>query len=59
MLVCFLFSIFVEVTQLTGIYGIYKYPYRLFDVDDLMLNTLGGVIGFYIEPVFEYVLPSI
>nr|WP_275547946.1 VanZ family protein [Clostridium cuniculi] len=59
MLVCFLFSIFVEVTQLTGIYGIYKYPYRLFDVDNLMLNTLGGVIGFYIEPVFEYVLPSI
>lgn len=39
-------SLFFEVTQVTGIYGFYDYPYRLFDVDDLFLNTLGGMIGF-------------
>ncbi|MGL4773620.1 MAG: VanZ family protein [Clostridium sp.] len=58
-LICFLASLFVEVTQLTGIFGLYEHPYRLFDVDDLMLNTLGGVVGFYIEPIFKLVLPSL
>lgn len=41
-------SLFFEVTQVTGIYGYYDYPYRLFDVDDLILNTLGGMIGYVI-----------
>lgn len=58
-LMCFLLSLFFEITQRTGIYGIYKYPYRLFDVDDLILNTFGGLVGFYIEPLFAYVLPNI
>lgn len=40
----FLISMFFEWTQLTGLYGIYA-PYRLFDVDDLMVNTLGTAIG--------------
>src|SRR5699024_547538 len=31
----FILSLFYEVTQLTGIYGIYNCPYRIFDVDDL------------------------
>ena len=30
----FLFSLFFELTQLSGLYGIYPRPYRLFDVDD-------------------------
>ena len=59
LLISFLVSMFFEVTQLTGIYGIYKYPYRLFDVDDLMINTLGGVIGYSITPLFKYILPDI
>jgi len=41
-------SLFFEITQVTGIYGIYDYPYRLFDVDDLMMNTTGGMIGFVV-----------
>jgi glycopeptide antibiotics resistance protein len=41
----FLLSLFFELTQLTGLYWIYARPYRLFDVDDLMLNTAGGIIG--------------
>lgn len=53
---CFV-SLFFEVTQRTGLYGIYDCPYRLFDVDDLILNTLGGIVGFLLAPVFTYFLP--
>lgn len=38
-------SLLIEVTQLTGIYGLYPCAYRLFDVDDLIANTLGGLLG--------------
>lgn len=54
----FLLSLFFEVTQLTGLYGIYPRPYRLFDIDDLMMNTLGGTIGYAIAPLFVHFLPS-
>jgi hypothetical protein len=36
----------VELTQLTGIWGLYPCAYRHFNVDDLMLNALGVVVGF-------------
>ncbi|MFC5405604.1 VanZ family protein [Cohnella soli] len=39
-------SLFFEITQVTAVFGIYDYPYRLFDVDDLMMNTAGGLFGF-------------
>lgn len=51
------FTLF-ELTQVTGLYGIYNCAYRLFDIDDLFLNTLGGVIGFIIAPIFMYFLPK-
>ena len=35
-------SLFVELTQLTGTWGIFPCAYRQFDVDDLILN-IGGV----------------
>lgn len=35
----------IETAQLTGLYGAYPFAYRTFDVDDLICNTLGGVIG--------------
>lgn len=57
-LLSFLLSFFFELTQLTGLYGIYSRGYRLFDVDDLMLNTLGGILGFVITPIFWKFLPS-
>ena len=38
-------SLFIETTQLTGVWGIYPCAYRVFDVDDLATNTLGAVIG--------------
>lgn len=41
----FALSGFVEVTQLTAVWGIYPCAYRVFDVDDLLTSTLGAVLG--------------
>jgi hypothetical protein len=38
-------SLLIELTQLTGVWGIYHCAYREFDVDDLMVNTLGALAG--------------
>lgn len=54
----FFLSLFFELTQLSGLYGIYPRPYRLFDVDDLILNTMGTFIGYLITPILAWVLPS-
>lgn len=35
----------IEVTQITGVWGIYPCPYRVFDVDDLLANTSGALLG--------------
>lgn len=51
-------SLFFELTQLTGLYFIYPYPYRIFDVDDLIINTTGGILGFFICGLFKKILPS-
>ena len=54
----FFVSLFFEVTQITGVYGIYTCPYRLFNVDDLILNTFGAVIGFVLAPIILSLFPS-
>lgn len=51
-------SLFYELSQLSGLFFIYRGPYRLFDVDDLMLNTLGGSIGYLITPYLTVFLPD-
>lgn len=38
-------SLLIELTQLTGVWGVYPCAYRLFDVDDLVTNTLGAFLG--------------
>lgn len=38
-------SLLIETTQLTGIWGLYPCPYRVFDVDDLIINTVGALLG--------------
>lgn len=38
-------SVVIETTQLTGVWGIYPCAYRVFDVDDMLTNTLGAVVG--------------
>lgn len=58
LLFSFLLSLFFELTQLTGLYFIYPRGYRLFDVDDLMVNTLGGAAGYLCAPALMRLLPS-
>lgn len=50
-------TLFYEITQVTGIYGIYNCPYRIFDVDDLLLNSTGSLLGFFIAPVIWALFP--
>jgi len=54
----FALSLFFEITQGTGIYGIYNCPYRIFDVDDLILNSTGALFGFLIAPLILALFPS-
>lgn len=57
-MLAFLFSLFLETTQLTGLYGIYPKAYRLFDLDDLMVNTFGSFLGYLIAGKATALLPS-
>ena len=51
-------ALFYEVSQLTGLFFIYPRPWRIFDVDDLMINTLGAVVGYWLTPAAARVLPG-
>lgn len=57
-LLSFLLSLFFELTQLSGLYFIYPRSYRLFDIDDLLLNTLGGFSGYLCAPPVINLLPA-
>ena len=55
----FLLSLFFELTQFSGLYFVYPGSYRLFDVDDLIVNTVGSMIGFaFAGPVSLCCLPG-
>ena len=54
----FLLSLFFELTQVTGLYFIYPRGYRLFDVDDLILNTFGGFVGYFVGSLLLKFLPD-
>lgn len=41
----FAITLLIELTQLTGIWGLYDCSYRFFEVDDLIANTFGTVLG--------------
>ncbi|MCG8927235.1 VanZ family protein [Lentzea sp. CC55] len=43
-------SLAVEVVQYTGNMGFYPCPYRIADVDDLLSNTFGGLLGWMVAP---------
>lgn len=45
-------SLLIELTQLTGDWGLYGCAYRQFDVDDLMVNTLGAIGGSLLSAIF-------
>ena len=42
----FLTTLLFEVTQLTAVFGLFSKPYRSFDVDDLILNFAGAMLGY-------------
>lgn len=48
----FAVSLCIETTQLTGLWGLYPCAYRLFDVDDLMANTVGALLGGVLAAAF-------
>ena len=53
-LMALLVSVSIEITQL--VIG------RVFDIDDIILNTLGGIIGFYLYKSLDFInnhLPNI
>ena len=57
-LIVFLGSLFLELTQLSATYGLAPYVYRCCDVNDLIDNTLGGMLGYAITPLLTWFLPS-
>lgn len=48
-------SLLVELTQRTGDWFAYPCAYRLFDVDDLITNTSGALLGALLAPVLAVV----
>lgn len=52
-------SLLFELTQLTGLWFVYPCAYRLFSVDDLILNTTGAAIGWLIAGPLTRWLPNL
>jgi glycopeptide antibiotics resistance protein len=52
-------SLLFELTQLTGLWFVYPCAYRLFSVDDLMLNTAGAVVGWLLAGPVGRLLPAL
>lgn len=49
-LIGFLVSLTIEATQYTGMWGIYPCGFRVADVDDLLANTAGALLGALVAP---------
>lgn len=56
--ISFATSLLIETAQLTGLFGIYPYSYRTFDVDDLVWNTAGALAGWAVAKLVERMLPQ-
>lgn len=48
-------SLVIELTQLTGNWGLYPCAYRYFDTADLIANTSGAAIGAIVAPLLRLV----
>ncbi|MGW1676192.1 VanZ family protein [Saccharopolyspora sp. NPDC002376] len=52
-------SLFFEFTQYTGVWGLYPCPYRLTDIDDLITNTGGAMLGWWMAGPVTRWLPAL
>ncbi len=50
-------SLLIELTQGTGLWYVYTCNYRVADVDDVLMNTLGAFIGAVIAPLIVWWMP--
>lgn len=53
-----LLTLTLKIIQTLGFDSVYNRQYRLFNIDDFMLDALSGVIGYYLTPVFMYLFPE-
>ena len=58
LLLGFLTSLFFELTQLSGLFFYYPHAYRFAETSDLIGNTLGTVLGYWLTPLAARLLPS-
>jgi glycopeptide antibiotics resistance protein len=52
-------SLCLELTQYSGLWGLYACPYRLFAVDDLIVNTAGAALGWAVAAPLARALPDL
>lgn len=50
-------SLLIETTQLTGVWGLYPCAFRHFDVDDMLTNTTGAVVGYLLGVLYTHFVP--
>ncbi|MFD3417188.1 VanZ family protein [Streptomyces decoyicus] len=55
----FAVSLLFELTQYSGLWGLYGCPYRLFAVDDLIVNTAGAALGWAVAGPLARLLPTL
>lgn len=53
-----LISVSIELTQYTGLWFSYECAYRFADVDDIIINTAGALIGALIAPIILWFMPD-
>lgn len=46
-IICFSTTLLFEIAQLTGVFFLFSKSYRSFDVDDLLCNFAGGMLGYW------------
>ncbi|CEI49807.1 VanZ family protein [Propionibacterium freudenreichii] len=57
-LIGLIMSVCIETTQYTGFFGLLPCAYRVADVDDVITNTAGTLIGALIAPLLLFWMPA-
>jgi glycopeptide antibiotics resistance protein len=55
----FLMSVFIEVSQGTAMWGFFDCAYRTADVDDVITNTFGALVGVALAPALLFWVPEV